>query len=211
MATFTVTEALVKLKLAQKKIEQATAYTLTGIIGSKGANTVAPAGFKNTEDYKSEVKKRLDSVSGLIEFRDRLKKALVESNAKTTVTVGKSSMTVAEAIETKNSIESRKTLLNKLVNDWNSLENLVNQKNSNLEVRADQYVTQLFQQNAGATDADKATARRNFIDNNTNVIVTHDATKNYIEKLKQEIDEFESNVDVALSVVNATTKVSVAD
>jgi hypothetical protein len=32
-----------------------------------------------------------------------------------------------------------------------------------------------------------------------------------IEKLKNDIDEFESNVDVALSVVNATTSVTLSD
>jgi hypothetical protein len=211
MATYTVTEALVKLKLAQKKIDAGIANTLTGVIGSKGTSTMAPAGFKNTEEFKNEVKKRLDSVCGLIDFRNRLKKAIVESNAKTTVVVGSKNMTVAEAIETKNSIESTKNLLSKLVSDWTTLESLVNQKNASLETRADQYVTQLFQMNAGASEADKASARKNFIENNMNVIVTYENTRNLIEKLKNDIDEFESNVDVALSVVNATTSVTLSD
>lgn len=208
MAVYTVTEALVKLKLATKKIDDAAAYTLTGSLATKGTN-VAPAGFKNVEEFKTEVKKRLDSVTGLIEFRDRLKKAIVESNARTSVVVGSKTMTVAEAIETKQSIESRKTLLNKLVTDWQALESGANRQNATLETRADQFVTQLFGQNPSASLEEKARARQDFINNNTTVIVTHDATRNYIEKLKTDIDEFETNVDVALSVVNATTKVTI--
>lgn len=210
MANYTVTEALVKLKLATKKIQDATAYTLTGFVGTKGA-LIAPASFKNLDEFKNEIKKRLDSTKGLIDFRDRLKKAIVESNARTSVVVGRKTMTVAEAIETKNSIASKKQLLEKMVNDWRSLEAQVAQKNANLEARADQYVTALFQQNASANDVDKANARRNFIDNNTTVIVTHEATRDVIEKLKEEIDDFEANVDVALSVINATTKLNVED
>jgi hypothetical protein len=205
---YTVTEALVKLKLATKKIEDATGYVLTGNVVTKGAQ-VAPAGFKAVDDFKNEIKARLDSVTGLVNFRDRLKKAIVESNARTEVTVGGKAMSVAEAIETKHSILAKKVLLNKLVTEWRGLETMANQKNSNLEARADQYVTQLFNQNASASDADKATARKNFVENNTAVVLTHDSVKNYIEKLKTDIDEFESNVDVALSVVNATTKVNV--
>lgn len=210
MAAYTVTEALVKLKLASKKIEDSIIGNLTGVLATKGA-TVAPAGFKSVEDYKSEVKKRLDSTNGLIEFRDKLKKAIVESNARTSVSVGRKTMTVAEAIETKHSIAAKKLLLEKMVNDWRNLETQVTQRNSNLEARADQYVTQLFQQNPSATEGDKVLARKSFIENNAAIIVTHDTIRESIERLKNDIDDFETNVDVALSVVNATTTVSVAD
>lgn len=210
MATFTVTEALVKLKLGAKKIFDATAGTITGSVSTKAAN-VAPGGFKTVDEFKTEIKKRFESVAGLITFRDKLKKAIVESNAKTNVVVGKKTMTVAEAIETKASVENRKLLLDKLVTEWKALERDVNQKNANLEARADQYVTQLFNQNAGATDVDKANARKSFIENNTALIVTHDSIRGSIEKLKEEIEDFETNVDVALSIVNATTKVTVED
>jgi hypothetical protein len=210
MAEYTVTEALVKLKLATKKIADATQYVLTGFVTSKTAN-VPPAGFATVDVFVNTVKQRLDSVKGLISFRDRLKKAIVESNARTNVVVGSKNMTVAEAIETKHSIDAKKALFNKVVSEWRSLETLANQKNSTLEQRADQFVTQLFSQNAGATETDKAQARKNFMDNNTSIILTHNSVKDYIERLKEEIDEFETNVDVALSVVNATTKVNVED
>lgn len=210
MTEYTVTEALVKLKLANKKTEDATRYTVTGVVATKAA-VVPPAGFKNVEDFKSEIKARLDSVTGLIGFRDKLKKAVVESNARTEVVVGGKIMTVAEAIETKHSIAAKKALLNKLVTEWRALEAVADQKNATLEQRADQYITQLFSQNVGASEADKATARKNFIENNTALILTHDVTKGYVEQLKADIDNFETNVDIALSVVNATTKVTVED
>lgn len=210
MAKYTVTEGLVKLKLASKKITDATNYVVTGAVATKGAN-VAPGGFKNPEDFKSEVKQRLDSVAGLIAFRDKLKFAIVQSNAATRVQVGKRSLTVAEAIETKQSLTAKKALLNKMVNEWTLLERDVTNRNQNIEQRADAYVAQLFAQNTAATQAEKDAARRNFIENNTAVIVTHDSVKTAIAQMKSEIDDFEANVDVALSVVNAHTELEVPE
>lgn len=210
MATFTVTEALVKLKQATKKIEDASKYAIVGLVSTRAAN-VAPAGFKTVNEFKTEVKARLDSVNGLIRFRDKLKAAIVTSNAKTNVVIGSATMSVAEAIETKHSILAKKVLLVKLVTDWQALERDANQKNSVLEQRADQYVTSLFNQNPSASEVEKANARSQFIQNNTAVILTNDTVRSTIEELKAEIENFETNVDVALSVVNATTKVTVPD
>ncbi len=205
--TLTVTEALVKLKMSNKKIEDATNYCLVGFMGT--SNAVAPAGFKDVPAYKSEVKKRLDSVGGLIKYRDKLKVAIVESNAKTKVTVGSNAMSVAEAIETKTSIKDKKTVLEKLIKNWQALEREITQLNNTLETRADQYVVQCFAQNPSATVEEKSNARQGFIKNNTVLIVTDDNMKNTIESLKNEISEFEGNVDVALSVANATTNITI--
>lgn len=210
MTQYTVTEALVKLKLADKKISDATLNVIVGSVGTKTASFF-PAGFKNSEEFKNEVKKRLDSVNGLIEFRNKLKKAVVESNAKTEVVVGTNRLSVAEAIETKKSISSRKTLLERLVLGWKTLETQTNNQNAQLETKADQYVTALFSQNASGNDEEKTNARKNFIENNIMVITTHEFMRSTIEKLKDDIDNFEANVDVALSIVNATTKISVED
>lgn len=208
MARYTVTEALVKLKLTIKKIDDAIAVIPLGYVGMQGSS-VCPAGFKTIQEFKDEVKAKIDSAYGLIAFRDNLKKAIVKSNAETQVNIGKKTMTVAEAIETKHSIASKKTLLDKLSVTYKALESQVEAKNSSLEARADQYVTQLFQQNPSATDTDKANARKNFISNNTAIVVTHEKLKDVITKLKEDIDEFETNVDVALSICNANTFIEV--
>ncbi len=210
MAEYTITEALVKLKLAEKKIADATAQTLTGFVAAKGS-TVAPGGFKTVDDYKSEIKRRLDSVTGLITFRDKLKKALVESNAATQVVVGSKTMSVAEAIEKKSSIASRKNLVDKLSREWQAMERDAYAKNAQLEQKADTYVTQLFSQNPSANAEDKENARKAFVLNNSAYVVTSDNMKSYIEALQAEIEEFTANVDVALSVTNAKTLISVPD
>ncbi len=206
---YTVTEALVKLKLTNKKISDATGSVMVGFAAAKGSNHV-PAGYKNIQEYKDEIKKRLDSVNGLVQFRDKLKKALVASNASTVVAVGSKNMTVAEAIETKSSLIFKKGLLDKLVNDMKVHEREVLTRNNNIEGRADEYVTKVFQ-GVAQNESDRMESRKKFIENNTYVIFSHDDIKKTVENLKDEIDEFETNVDVALSVINAKTEVEITD
>lgn len=52
-----------------------------------------------------------DKVMGLISYRHKIKALVVQSNACTKVIVGKEEMTVAEAIERKQSIQYEKDLL----------------------------------------------------------------------------------------------------
>lgn len=209
MTELTITEALVKLKLADKKIEQATSSVLVGWVVTNGSKAV-PAGFPNVDSVKTEIQKRLDSVQGLVRHRDILKKAVVESNARTPVKVGNQQMTVAEAIETKQSIKHRKALLSKLESELAHHEKSINTINAQLEVKADQYVTNLFQ-GAVADENQRQQARKNYIEANTAYLLTHDSTRKVAERLRQEIDEFETNVDVALSVANAKTLIQLQD
>lgn len=213
MDELTLTEALVKLKLVEKKIEQANQQLVAGVV-TVGSNV--PVGFKSQEEFKQEVKKRIDSVEGLIKFRDNLKSAIVKANATTNVTIGSKSMTIAEAIERKNSIKFRKTLVGQLANQWVQLEKAVTQQNANLEIRADQFLTGMFgnkesSQSPEEKQAERAAVRSTWLTNNRAGILTNDKVKQIVEELDKEITDFETNVDVALSVANAQTKIVVSD
>ncbi len=211
MATYTVTEALVKLKLSNKKIEEATGQVLIGYTVT-GGNKTPPPGFKDQEVFKAEVKKRLDSVVGLVTFRDKLKKAVVESNARTSVVVGKKTMTVAEAVETKASLKNKKTLLHHLSTHLTNLKSRILTHNASLDAKADEYVQKTFGASvASVPEADRVACRENFLKNNVASLVTYDGLETYAEALREEIEDFETNVDVALSVVNAKTEIHVPD
>ncbi len=205
----TVTEALVKLKLADSKINDATKNVVIGFITTEGNKTI-PAGFQNFDEYRKELQARLDSATGLIKHRDKLKKAVVESNARTKVLVGKKEMTVAEAIEMKTSLKYRKALLVQMESQWNDAQRRVDQTNALLDNKADEYVQKVFAGSV-ATESDKQTTRRNWLEQNRMKIVTIDKMQKTIQSFKEEIQEFEANVDTALSVVNAKTLVSIAD
>lgn len=205
----TVTEALVKLKHLNKKIGDATGNVYVGYASSKG-NAGLPAGFKSVEHVKQEIKSRLDSVDGLIRFRDKLKSALVQSNAVTKINLAGNEISVAEAIEKKDSIKYKKELLKKLRDDLKNVEGAVNRNNSTIEQRADDFISKLYASSA-ATQEERMESRRKWIESNLGYVVTNDELSKKIKELEEEIDFFENNVDTTLSVSNAKTVINVTD
>ena len=102
MRKISITEALNELKLYDSKIMKA--ITNAKLVGAakKSADKV---GVVKKEDFEERAKASYQSVTDLIANRNTLKSAIVKSNAVTEVTINGKTMTVAEAIERKNSID----------------------------------------------------------------------------------------------------------
>lgn len=206
----TVTEALSKLKHVKKQIEDGTNTIILGYVATSD-KAPAPAGFATQEAFQKEAKSRMDRVRDLVKFQRNLKKAIVKSNASTEVNVGASVMTVAEAIERKNSIAFDKKLVQSLKNGWATLSKQVDSANASLEGRADKFVVDAYGLAAKDKDTDVMGARAKWIETNKAKFVGLDNPQALIEKLEKDVYEFESQVDTALSVKNATTVISVED
>jgi hypothetical protein len=205
----TVTEALVKLKLTEKKLSHVTTNLFVGLNTTRGAKAL-PHNFKNVEDAKAHAQAQLDSVSGLLTYRNKLKEAIVTSNANTSVTVGNTSMTVAQAIEQKQSVKHKKELLAKLERDFVGLTGNAERHNAQLDRQVDDYLAKIFVgKETNSDETARQTARKNWLEANTMLVVAPDNVKDVIERLRSSLEDFESNVDVALSVVNAQTFISI--
>jgi hypothetical protein len=210
MAEFTVTEALVRLKLTKKKIEDAKGRLMLGLVATKD-KVPLPVGYKTEEEFKKECNARMDQIRGLMRFKKNLKDALVKSNAATQVNVGSSTMTVAEAIERKNSIKDDKELLQSLRLGWNQISTAMERENNSVEPKADKFIQETFGKAEGSNHQEALAMRSKFIENNKPRFVGLDNAESLIKKLEEEIYEFESNVDVALSVKNSSTLVTVPE
>ena len=108
MRKITVTEGLNKLKLYDSKIKKA--IDNLKLIGAK-KKSVDKVGVVNVEKFIADAKAAHQSIMDLIRNRNTLKAAIVKSNAITYLEIGDRKMTVAEAIERKNSIQYEKELL----------------------------------------------------------------------------------------------------
>lgn len=107
MRKITVTEGLNELKLYDSKIEKA--INNLKLIGAK-KKSVDKVGVVNVEKFVADAKAAHQSIMDLIRNRNALKAAIVKSNAITYLEIGDQKMTVAEAIERKNSIQYEKEL-----------------------------------------------------------------------------------------------------
>lgn len=205
----TVHKALAELKIIDDRINNAI-VSGTYVIANKHSNTKIHG--MTIDDFKTSMKADFQKVSDLIARRNAIKRAVVASNAVTKVKVGDNEYTVAEAIEMKNhGMEFKNTFKNYIARQYTNAKNEFD-KNSGepLERRAENYVLSVIQaqpkDSKMAVDSDAMkNLRAQYIKDNAYDIIDPIGVKDVIEKLDNEISDFITEVDAALSVSNALT------
>ena len=207
--TMTIHKGLAELKILDGRIKkeiQNGSYCAANKHSNEKINGIP------IDDFKKSVQGTYDKVTDLINRRKAIKKAITLSNAKTTVKIADVEYTVAEAIEMKNhGIEFETMLINVMDMQYKQAQAEVNRQNgNNLEERADQYVTAIYGQKEGKTNsADIDKVRKDFLEANSYEIVDPINVQDKVEALRQKIDAFMADVDSALSVSNALTKITI--
>jgi len=194
-----VHRGLSELKLYTNKIN--TSLNNAFVLANKQSNKMV--GGRTVEEVTTAIKGQFDSTVALIENRKRIKDAIVKSNAGTNVVVGGKTMTVAEAIERKVSISLERQFLQSLQNQFVHQNNIVDQNNAQLPSKLESYLQAALGEKRDAEDVKAAT--KQFEDSNKYALIDPCHIQNYIGKLTNDIDEFESQVDYILSESNATT------
>lgn len=164
------------------------------------------------QNFKDKMKSGYQKTADLIARRDAMKRAVVLSNATTKVKIGDNEYTVAEAIEMKNhGMEFRSALLRQMNSAYVSAQNeLARNSGETLEKKAEQYVLAVIaaqpKDSKMSVDSEAMKAlRKTYIENNTYDLVDPMDIAKIMETLDAEINEFNAEVDAALSVSNALT------
>jgi hypothetical protein len=205
----TIHKALSELKTMDDRIYKAirsNTYVMAVKHSAEKINGVKVA------DFKENMKSGYQKVTDLIARRDAMKRAVVLSNATTKVKIGNNEYTVAEAIEMKNhGVEFKKTLLQSLYTAYGSAQNEFNKNNDEaIEKKAEQYVLAVIAAQPKdakmSVDSEAMKAmRKDYIENNKYDMLDPLGVAKVIEALDEEINEFNTEVDAALSVSNALT------
>lgn len=203
-----ITEALNELKLYDIKINKATnSHKYVGAT-KKSSNLI---GVQNKDIFSDNAKAGYQSVKDLIANRNKLKSLIVKSNATTEVTINDKVMTVAEAIERKNSIQYEINLLNTLKLQYSSASNTVLTENKKVEMQIDKMLEAFT-----GKDSDKKISKEDqtaisepYRTANEFELVDPLNIYDEIQKLEEDIDGFDSNVNTVLVLSNATTFIEV--
>ena len=203
-----VARALVELKMLEKKIGKAIGLLdpVTMTIGGR-----LPTGIRNQTEFEKEAKAGKQKIDALISRRRAIKAAVVNSNAGTKVCIGGKEMTVAEAIERKNSIEVDREFLEHLVSNWTAVEARIISRNNKMEERLQANLQELYGKESSSkikSEEYEALARP-FRKDNEAKLVDPLGVKNIITKMREDIDDFESNVDITLTESNARTDIEI--
>lgn len=208
MREISITEALNELKLYDSKINKAIANA-TFVGGAKKSSDKIGVVSKDTFNERS--KATYQSSIDLIANRNFLKSAIVKSNAITEVQVVDKTMTVAEAIERKNSIEYEETLLYEMKRQYANATELVNKENKKVDNKVDELLTTLIGRDSDKkiNKEDQEAIEKPYRDKNEFELIDPIEIYDKIVKLEEEIDNFKSQVDTQLVISNAITKIAI--
>lgn len=207
--TMTIHQALVELKTLDKRIATAI-RAVTYVVANKHSNNKI-SGIP-VKEYVEGARSQYQKVNDLLKRREAIKRAVVKSNAVTEVVVAGKTYTVAEAIDMKNhGVDNLKALLKQLTSDYTTAKMMAERSNgSELERRADEHVRNMY----GVSDMkgfveEAKKVRAEFIEAQTMELLDPIGVVAEINRLEAEINEFEVNVDAALSVSNALTSIEI--
>ena len=206
----TIHRALAELKLIDSRIEKAiNVVEPTGLMQlGKPVN-----GFYKKEDFETEVKSKFQSVTDLINRKNAIKSAIVKANGITIVTIGEKKMTIADAINFKTVITVKKNLILQLIRKHNTVKakfNAENEKINNVALEnAKIMIGKQGDDRVKPNDEDVKNIVEPFVKRNEFHLIDPLKVEELVEKLQNEVDEFEVEVDAVLSEINALTEIEI--
>lgn len=205
----TITEALVKLKTIESRIEKAVSK-LQVVTAKKNSETRVINGVTDEKDFINRAKSDYQSVTDLIKLRSDMKAAITQSNAQTKVLIAGKEYTVAEAIDKKNSISLEENLLNTLKREFKTAINSVSALNKDAEYKADKNVETILGNDKAKNKTEESQSLYNTVyESNKGVLVDPLNVENLINTKENEVKDFLDSVDTQLVISNSTTFIEV--
>jgi len=207
MATISIARALIELKTLEKRIDKKLheLEPVSILTGNK-----LELGIESKEAFEKEAKASYQSLIALIEYKRKIKSAIVKSNAVTFVEIAGVKMTVAEAIERKSSIGIEKEIKKTLAKKYTDKLKIVENHNNNIQNQLYKLLQATYSKpetEISKEDYDKIAIP--FKENNDATLINPLNINKTLKELDEAISEFESEVDIALTESNARTEVEV--
>ena len=208
MRKISITEALNELKLYDSRIRKAITNATFCSSAKKSSDKV---GVVKREEFDERAKASYQSVTDLISNRNALKSAIVKSNAETMITVDGKTMTRAEGIERKNSIEYEEELLTEMKKQYATVTANVEKENKKVDNKVDELIATLVGKDSTKqlSPDDQAAVEKPYRDKNEFEFIDPIGILNKILDLEADIDGFKSNIDSQLVLSNATSFIEV--
>lgn len=205
-----ITRALAEIKRIDDSVQRELSGS-TFVAVSIGLNANAKLmGVGTIEQTKAKIQSSFDSLNNLFVKRERLKAAVVRSNAATTITLGNKVVTVAEAIELKKSIESKRSLLNTMQYALQNARNVVATQSAKLETEIETSYQNLLGNEKGKVDSDMlATITKSKREQKEPALIDPLNIEGKIEWLTKEVSLVDTELDFLLSEANAKTEIEV--
>ena len=152
---------LVELKNLDKRIQKAQTKSFIGV----QSGNQAPAGYPSVVVFAEEAKANLQSVRDLMERRNRIKSAITASNAVTIVRMEGREMTVAEAIDRRDTgLVYERQLLQTLREQLRQVEQTIETERQDVVRRADSHIEATYGSREKGNADEMEKSRRLFLE-----------------------------------------------
>jgi hypothetical protein len=206
-----ITRALVELKNLDSRINRAINSGIY-IAGAKKSSKKINNIFTR-EDFDKRAKADYQSAIDLIKRRKMIKSKVVESNAKTMVKINNVEMSVADAIERKDSIDYERALLSEMEKQYNSVLINVRKENEKVDANLQKLLEASFgKEGKQKTSPEEVDAIANpFKEQNQYEVINPLELQNKIKEFRDEIEGFMMEVDFTLTTSNSLTMIKIEE
>lgn len=207
----TVQRALNELKIIDERLSKR--LTEFVVIGTKKVSEARVVETRESiVEFENRAKGVLDSVDGLLKHQQELKHAIMTSNATTMIEVAGKTYSVMTAIDRKRTIENEKLVVRHMRDALARAEYKVNQENDKMESYVQRQTNAMAGGDLSSKKDDYIIAfEKSYREQNSWDLVDPLKLRDLIEQREQEISMFELEIDTALTVSNAITKIEIED
>lgn len=211
MAEMTVQRALNELKIIDERLsKRLTEFVVVGT--KKASETRVVETRESIVEFENRAKGVLDSVDGLLKRQQELKHAIMTSNATTMIEVAGKTYSVMTAIDRKRTIENEKLVVKHMRDALIRAEYKVSQENDKMELYIQRQTNAMAGGDLSSKKDDYIIAfEKSYREQNSWDLVDPLKLRDLIEQREQEISMFELEIDTALTVSNAITKIEIED
>jgi hypothetical protein len=202
MKEITIARALNEVKLLTKRIQK------TADVGSLVKYQKGEIGKQepaNVVDFVSHVQ----GLQQLILNRAEIKNAISLANAQVVIEVGQYRLTIAAALAMKEGLDAQKLALEKAKKDYRNIKGVVNRANEEAGNKLSAILEQNFGKDKRADSNDFDAIAAPFNKANLSFVVDEETLIKNLELYETMIEDFESEVDFALSEANAQVKIKI--
>lgn len=206
-----VTRALATLKSLEAKIERATnSLSVVAITAGTGTHKSVNGTAHSPETVEADIRSNFASLTDMITQRNKIKRAIIVSNAATLVTIGKKTMSVAEAIETKRSVVFDTNLLATLRKHAAAGNTLITKARADFDRKIEEAERNYTNgRDKKLSQEDLEMIRNPIVLKSEPALLDPLGVADRIKSMSEDIDDFLLNVDFALSEINAKTDITI--
>jgi hypothetical protein len=197
-----ITQALAELKLLRKRLDSA--LDDAKFVALKKKNSI-----QDVDKFGVQARASLQSYTDLLDRYNKMKSAIVKSNATSVVTVAGKTYSVAEAVERKRSIQYEKNLIREMKSQSSDIKEIFKDHPEAQQSRSVRLLSaELSKDSKTNVDTIKSLTETFMADNKAEVIDPLNLDER-IMSMEKEMEDFETTVDWVLSESNGRTLITV--